>query len=439
LLTVVPLECVDLEIDKTICNIPNIPTIGDTMSYCIEICNVRDPNIGLQYDAHDVKVGDTWPPQLSYVDYTATQGTFVYATPEGTWSIPNLASGTCETITIRGKILDYGSVQNITEVTDSGREDVDSDEDNDDGDQSEDDEDIETFEVKVFDLALTKEICPTQVLPITNLGQTVDYCMTITNQGGVNAYNIELTDYLPAEVTLADPDWIDNLDGTATYQYIDSIPVGQMVTVQLTTTLSTIPTGPVVNVSEISEYEDADGDTPPDVDSNADPDPNNDGPMDDGTTDNSNGDEDDSDPASFYPEIVDLALKKTRVGSGPVSIGDDITYNITIYNQGNVSATNILVNEYIPAGLALNAGLSPGWMASGTDATYTITSLLTQGDSIVIPITMTVQPGANATNLRNVSEIGSFEDDSGTDITNMGFSIEKSNHDSSDLYLWSGS
>jgi len=55
--------------------------------------------------------------------------------------------------------------------------------------------------------------------------------------------------------------------------------------------------GTIANFAEISAAEDGNGNTPSDIDSIPDNDPNNDGPFQDNATDNANGDEDDSDPA----------------------------------------------------------------------------------------------------------------------------------------------
>jgi len=89
--------------------------------------------------------------------------------------------------------------------------------------------------------------------------------------------------------------------------------------------------GNLTNTAEISDFEDVNGDHPPDTDSTPDDDPNNDGPADDNSTDGSNGDEDDSDPATVPVAVFDLALTKalSPTQSTPVTIGDDVTYVVT--------------------------------------------------------------------------------------------------------------
>ena len=61
---------------------------------------------------------------------------------------------------------------------------------------------------------------------------------------------------------------------------------------------------------------------------------------------NAGEDEDDHDPAA--PMIVDLALKKEIITAAPYSYGQAVTFRITIENQGNETATNILISDYVP-------------------------------------------------------------------------------------------
>ena len=93
--------------------------------------------------------------------------------------------------------------------------------------------------------------------------------------------------------------------------------------------------------------------------------------MEDNATNNENGDEDDSDFEVI--EIFDLAQKKTLVSTGPYVYGDTLRYAITVYNQGNVPATNIEITDYLPAGLVFDASLNPTW----TGTSPVIMTLLT--------------------------------------------------------------
>ena len=161
-------ECVDLELDKTICGLDAQATLGDTLSYCIEICNVLDPSKGLTFPVSNVEIGDVWPTNLTYLNYTTTSGFYTHSLPEGVWQVPVLSAGQCEMLTLYGRLDQEGSFVNTSELLlQEDYPDVDSDEDNDDGDQSEDEEDKTMIEV---------------VFPRANLG---DYVWHDTNQDGI--------------------------------------------------------------------------------------------------------------------------------------------------------------------------------------------------------------------------------------------------------------
>ena len=166
--------------------------------------------------------------------------------------------------------------------------------------------------VEVFDLSLEKAISPLQTAPIT-IGSTITYDIEVCNQGTVDAYNVEVVDYVPTGLMVTDPNWMAS--GLNPSQFFHTIPgpitPGTCQIVQLVATVVSPPAAPAttyVNFSEISDAEDVNGDSPPDIDSDPDNDPNNDGPVNDGTTDNTGGDEDDHDPAEIAFVLVECTI-----------------------------------------------------------------------------------------------------------------------------------
>ncbi|RDB02255.1 DUF11 domain-containing protein, partial [Runella aurantiaca] len=94
-------------------------------------------------------------------------------------------------------------------------------------------------------------------------------------------------------------------------------------------------------------------------------------------------------PTCVQP-VFDLALRKTlAVGqSASVVAGSTVTFTITVFNQGNVDATNIQVTDYIPAGLTLN---DANWSVVGSTATLnTVIASLAAGASTTRDITFVV-------------------------------------------------
>ena len=99
----------------------------------------------------------------------------------------------------------------------------------------------------------------------------------------------------------------------------------------------------------------------------------------------------------------------------PVTIGDLITYNITVYNQGTLDAFNIEVVDYLPTGFIL---ADNNW-SSGTnpaEAYNTFAGPLAPGDSTVIPLTLQITADAIGGDTQNFAEISEADDD--TDPTN---------------------
>jgi len=278
---------------------------------------------------------------------------------------------------------------------------------------------IEVVEDPVFDLALTKTTTATAVAP----GDDVTYTITVFNQGTVDAANILLTDYIPAGMTLNDADWMA-VGSVAMMLFQGPIAAGTSATTDITLTVSTTAVaGDVVNFAEISGAEDTAGIPQTDADSSPDTNPFNDGtPIDDATTDPA--DEDDHDPATVTvveePEM-DLALMKSLAAgqSTTVAPGDDVTFVITVTNQGQLAAQNVDVIDYIPTGLTLSANDTNGWIAAGANATNTIAGPIAPGSAASVEIVLTVSATAADGLLLNVAEITAAEDPTGMPYTDI--------------------
>gem|GEM_PF-2454174 len=112
----------------------------------------------------------------------------------------------------------------------------------------------------------------------------------------------------------------------------------------------------------------------------------------------------------------DLALIKT-LSPGQTTVvaaGDNVSFDITVTNQGTVDAFGVLVNDYVPAGYTYNPALNPTWTDADGDGNpdQTITSLAA-GSTQTITIILTVVTPFNGTmaDLVNVAEISAADDD----------------------------
>lgn len=119
-----------------------------------------------------------------------------------------------------------------------------------------------------------------------------------------------------------------------------------------------------------------------------------------------------------FGSFNDLALIKQVAASQttPIYPGDQVTFDITVINQGNMDVTNILLTDYVPVGLTL---LDANWAMAGNDAETTITSVLSPGNSITVPITFTID-STFAGSLTNEAEISAVDFTDGTDTYPVG-------------------
>jgi uncharacterized repeat protein (TIGR01451 family) len=94
---------------------------------------------------------------------------------------------------------------------------------------------------------------------------------------------------------------------------------------------------------------------------------------------------------------ADLRIVKSSAPSSPVA-GSDLTYTLTVVNDGPSDATNVAMVDPLPGGLTFQSAAPPAGTsceATGQVVECTTPSLL-DGDSAVVPITVTVEPGVAA-------------------------------------------
>ncbi len=290
---------------------------------------------------------------------------------------------------------------------------------------------VQTQDCGYLDLALIKQ--KSDNLPVS-IGQTITFNIQVCNQGTDPATSVSLIDYVPTGFTFtANNGWTSSgANAVRTLTPGNGLPVGGLlvgscVTIPIDMVVNnTVTPNNVLNISEITGGTDSRGRTN-DIDSTPDSNPGNDAggsvgtPSDNVLTGDGTGtplgtnpltDEDDHDPATV--RIVDLALIKEIITPGPYTYGQNITFRITVANQGNETATNIIVSDYVPAGFAFSP--NNGWAGSSPLITRTIPGPLAPGGSTTVDLVLTLQPNAAANAWLNVAEISSFTDVGGNAI-----------------------
>lgn len=435
------IEIIDIALRKTLdpVNQVNPMSVGDDVIFEIEVFN--QGSVLLQ----DITLMDHYPvgfglsPNDNNGWFDNGDGTASLAFP---YDLPVGQSATIGIVLVLEKKIQLGDLPNTAEVTsmkdangddrsDDDRDSTpDTDKDNDNlvddeifsgGDPDEDDHDVATVFVDGFDLALVKRVAADQTYPIKP-GSPVHFQVTVFNQGTYDAFNVQVTDYVPNGLTITDAAW-NQVGNQATLINPVFIAAGDSLVIDLNAQVNVGYMGfNLVNRAEIS-FGDDDNDpnngTPEDIDSNPDTNPDNDTVGGDDVTDNSNGDEDDHDPSQIeVDQDFDLALYKILANGQKAVVlpGDTVRFTIFVINQGTLNAYDIQVKDYVPAELAFSTPLNTALQTSNpynwaSDQTYTIPGPLMPGDSTSIDILLIVDENTTLEKICNHAEIQAADND----------------------------
>ncbi|PKV51821.1 putative repeat protein (TIGR01451 family) [Aquimarina sp. MAR_2010_214] len=310
-------DAVDLVIAKTVDN--GTPNEGSNVTYTITVTN----NGAAQ--ATNVVLTDVLPTGVTYVSDTGS-GAYVSAT--GVWTVGTINNTGVATLDIVASV-DVGTSGDTITNTVTG---VSLDQT--DNNTTPDDPSEDIVVNNVVDLVVAKTVDN----GTPNEGSNVTYTITVTNNGPAQATNVVLTDVLPAGVTFVSATpaadynaavgvWTVgtiNSTGVATLNIVASVDVG--------TSGDTI-TNTVTGVS----LDQTDNNTTPD-------DPSED---------------------IVVNNVVDLVVAKT-VDNGTPNEGSNVTYTITVTNNGPAQATSVVLTDVLPTGVTYVSDTGSGAYVSAT-------------------------------------------------------------------------
>ncbi len=346
----------DLSLTKSV-NDPT-PNVGDVVTFTITLANAGPDT------APGVAVSDPLPVGLSYVASIPSRGS--YDDTAGTWTVGSMAAGDTATLTIDARVTTTGTRINVAEVSAAGSSDPDSTPGN--GDPGEDDRASASLTPLVADLAVFKAV--DDALP--DPGDDVVYTIRLSNLGPDLATGVELTDTLPAGLSFVGYTATQgSYDDTTGVWTVGSVPVGTDVAT-LTITAHVDAGGAIVNTASVSDT---------DV---LDPDPDN-----------------DTDTASI-DQLVDLVVGKS-VDEPSQDVGGEVVFTITVRNDGPNTATGVVIDDALPAGLDYVSHAGDGTYASGSGAWSVGT--LANGAAASLDITATVTAPGPLTNTASVSDV----------------------------------
>ncbi|HEV7508167.1 MAG TPA: proprotein convertase P-domain-containing protein [Thermoanaerobaculia bacterium] len=335
-------------------------TPGGTTTYTITAANAG-PSA-----ANPATVTDTFPAACTSVSYTSTAaGGATGNTASGSGNINDTAlnlpagssvtySATCSinpaatgtlvnTATISSAVTDPNPANNSATDTDS------------------------LVIATSADLSITKTDGVASATP----GSTTTYTITAANAGTAAANPATVTDSFPAACTSVS--YTSSATGGATGNTASgsgnindtalNLPAGSSVTYTAICSIDPAATGSLTNTATISSAV-------------TDPNPAN----------NSATDTD-----SLVPS-ADLSLTKVLTTTGTIHVGDNVTFALTVTNNGPSNATNVVVTDTLPAGLTYVSNSCGASFASPT-LTWTIPALASGASASCNLTVMVNQPG----------------------------------------------
>ncbi|MBT8317758.1 MAG: DUF11 domain-containing protein, partial [Lutibacter sp.] len=280
------------------------PNEGDTVTYTVTVTNN-----GLAAVTNLV-IDDTLPVGLTYGTVTPSIGNWIAPY----WEIGILDSGVTESITIEAIVGEGTRGLTLTNVVSNTQDQVDS--------NNTPDDDSETIVVTSVDLVTTKTVSDAE----PNEGDVVTYTITVTNTlGGSDATNVNLTENLPVGVTYVSHTTANGVynEGSGLWS-IGDVTSGESVVLLINASVDDGTVGQTItNTTSNVTADQADYDTS-----------NNSGSV------------------SIVPvAIIDLSLTKWVVDDvvNP-EVGDMITFEIRVLNDGPTEATGVEVTDLIPSG-----------------------------------------------------------------------------------------
>lgn len=362
----------DLSLAKSVDD--TTPQIGQTVTFTVTVTNAG-PN-----PASGVAVRDQLTQGLAFVDASASQGSYNNST--GIWTVGSLAGGGSATLTLRATVGSLGDKTNTAQVSASDQADPDSTPNNDA--PGEDDQSSVTVAPDAADLSLSKSV--NDATP--QIGQNVAFTVTLNNAGPASATNVEVTDVIPTGMTFvsATASQGSYAAGSGVWT-VGTVGFGNSATLTITATVNTA--GAKVNEAEVTAVDQFDPDSTPGNDA---------------------GSEDDLAQASLTPMAVDLALTKTVDDDTP-QVDQNLAFTLTLTNSGPDDATNVVVSDPLPAGMAfVSSNASQGSYDAATGL-WTVGMVADDGEATLQIIARVTTP-TTQTNTAQVRFVDQADPDS---------------------------
>ncbi|NNF18375.1 MAG: DUF11 domain-containing protein, partial [Flavobacteriaceae bacterium] len=366
----IPTPTAELALTKTIDK--NEAATGELVVFTIIVRN-QGP-----YSATGISISENIPAGYELLRATATTGD--YSRETSLWNIPELPNGESATLSVEAMVNPTGPYSNSVSIIGLDQADTaPSDNSATSG--------INTVR-PMADLELEKQV--NEIAP--NVDDIVIFTLNITNYGPDSATNVLLIDQLPPGFELVSAPGADISDNLIQW-HIPEIPVGtNSLSYEVRILPSTGLAGEYRNIAEIAATDQADPDSQP-------------------GNDDGDQDQDDEDGVELTVPMARLVLTK-EVETTEVRIGDSVTFTITLSNTGDREATNIVVQDELPSGYALESVIASIGYFEGSSWSV---PMLGPGLSATLTMIVKVTDGGDYENIAQITYSDQLIDEGGQD------------------------
>jgi uncharacterized repeat protein (TIGR01451 family) len=287
----------DLVVTKAVDN--TRPNVGDVVTFTVRVTNIG-PDA-----ANGISINDALPAGLAFVSANPSQGTYAGAT--GVWTVGTVPTSGTATLQLTARVTGSQAVTNTAEVESAAEFDPNP------GNNTA----STGIQPQVADVAVTKVVSN----PKPNVGDTITFTVTVTNHGPDAADGVTVTDFMPVTLQLltATPS-VGTYDAATGTWTVGTLANGGTGTLTLTARVNA-PSAAMNLVGVRSVQFDADR-------------ANN------------------ASASAVVPPQADVRVTKA-VSAGTVIVGQTVLFTIVVRNDGPDPATNVVVSDRLPSGLAL--------------------------------------------------------------------------------------
>ena len=370
---------------KTLASGDATPDEGDTVTFQIEVTNNGTAQ------ATNVALTDSLPAGLTATanNGTTSQGSYNAAT--GLWTIGTLNNGDSATLTLEGTVNVGEGGNTITNFTTAAA-----------GDQLDPNTIGDDYEESVTvnnDAALVTVKTLTSGDPTPDEGDIVTFQIEVTNNGAAQATNVALNDLLPAGLTATANNGTSSqgsYNATTGSWSIGTLNNGASATLTLEGTVDVGEGGNAVTNSTTAAVGDQD-----------DPDTLGD---------------DLTETVNVNNDAALVTVKTLLSGDSTPDEGDTVTFQIEVTNNGAAQATNVALNDLLPAGLTATANNGTASLGSynSTTGLWAIGTLNNGASAtLVLEGTVDVGEGGNTITNNTAAAVGDQDDPDtvGDDLT----------------------